>query len=98
MPAGSWRAAARNAGWRAAAEGLVAFLHDDCRPLADWLERLVEVADSSPGAVIEGALDLDPEQTAFLLARLKRLRRSRPPAPEPAACNLACPRDVTERL
>src|SRR2546423_9914478 len=45
LPPGSASLAAmRNAGWRGAGAELVAFTDDDCRPRADWLERLVEAA------------------------------------------------------
>ncbi len=91
VAAGSGRAAARNAGWRAARGPVAAFLHDDCRPPASWLEDLANMTRTSPDAVVEGAVEVDPEQSAFLLARLKRVRRSVPPAARAGACNVAFP-------
>ncbi len=98
LDAGAGRAAARNVGWRAARAPLVAFLHDDCRPPAAWLEDLLVLAESSPGSVIEGAVEVDPQEGAYLVARFKRLRRADPPERFAAACNVAYPRELLERL
>jgi GT2 family glycosyltransferase len=92
VPAGLGRAAARNAGWRATPAPLVAFTHDDCRPAAGWLEDLIRLGGEAPGAVLQGAVEADPEQGALLHARFKRTHRSRPPDPLAPACNVAFPR------
>ena len=39
-------AAARNSGWRAARAPLVAFVDDDCAPVAGWLGALLEAASA----------------------------------------------------
>jgi GT2 family glycosyltransferase len=95
---GAGRAAARNAGWRAARAPLVVFTHDDCRPPAEWLEEVLTFAGRAPGAPVQGAVVPDPEQDAYQFARLKRVRRSRPPDPFGPACNLAVPRAELDRL
>jgi glycosyltransferase involved in cell wall biosynthesis len=46
----------RNAGWRAAAAPLVAFLDDDAEAAPDWLERAVEVRASSGVAAVGGPI------------------------------------------
>jgi cellulose synthase/poly-beta-1,6-N-acetylglucosamine synthase-like glycosyltransferase len=55
-------AAARNAGWRAAAAPLVAFTDDDCVPEPRWLRTLVIGLDRAD--VVQGRTELDPAQDA----------------------------------
>lgn len=59
-------AAARNAGWRAGGAPFVAFTDDDCRPAPDWLERALEVLAAHPRAVVQGRVEMDPEQIGAL--------------------------------
>jgi hypothetical protein len=95
---GGGRAAARNAGWRAAGAPLMAFTHDDCRPPAEWLEELLALADQAPGASLQGAVEPDPEQDAYRFARFKRVRHSEPPDLFGPACNVAFSRAQLDRL
>jgi GT2 family glycosyltransferase len=74
------------------------FTHDDCRPPERWLEDLLALAERTPGAVLQGAVEPDPEQDAYRFARFKRVRFSRPPDPFGPACNLAFPRAQLDRL
>jgi GT2 family glycosyltransferase len=41
-------AAARNAGWRAACGGIIAFTDDDCQPDARWLAEAIKVLEAQP--------------------------------------------------
>src|SRR5687768_10147356 len=50
----------RNIGWRAARAAVIAFTDDDCRPEADWLERLLAAAEKAPDAVVQGRTRPDP--------------------------------------
>jgi GT2 family glycosyltransferase len=88
----------RNTGVRAARAPLVAFTDDDCRPAADWLERLLEEAARADGDVIlQGRTEPDPDE----LRRLHGLARSQVivgPSDWYQACNIAYPRELFERL
>jgi hypothetical protein len=98
VAAANGRAAARNAGWRAARAPLIAFTHDDCRPAPGWVDALVRAADVVPGAIVQGPVRPDPEQGAFLYARLKRVHHSSPPDVLAPMCSVAFPRELLERL
>lgn len=54
---------ARNAGWRAAKGGLIAFTDSDCRPSPQWLQRLVPKFDNPEIGGAGGALIPDTPQT-----------------------------------
>jgi GT2 family glycosyltransferase len=98
-PRRSSAAAQRNAGWRAAVAPLVAFTDDDCRPPAEWLERLLSAACAHPGAVVQGATRPDPDEDA-LAARAPRAQTMRvaPPTGWGETCNILYPRAVLEAL
>jgi hypothetical protein len=88
----------RNLGWRAAGAGLVAFTDDDCRPEADWLERLLEAAERQPGAVVQGATRPDPlERDVFAAPHVHTLEVD-PPGRFAQTCNILYPRALLERL
>jgi GT2 family glycosyltransferase len=53
-------AAARNAGWRAAAAPIVAFTDDDCVPDPGWLRGLLAGLDGAD--FVQGRTELDPSQ------------------------------------
>jgi glycosyltransferase involved in cell wall biosynthesis len=59
-------AVARNAGWRAGSAPLVAFTDDDCRPAPDWLEAGLRAFEEHPDAVLQGRVEMDPEQLHLL--------------------------------
>lgn len=54
-------AAARNAGWRRARAGVVAFIDDDCAPVPGWLEAVLAAADSEQ-VVVQGPVAPMPDQ------------------------------------
>jgi glycosyltransferase involved in cell wall biosynthesis len=63
-------AAARNTGWRAATAPLVAFTDDDCRPAADWAERLTSGLARHPGAAGVGGTVAGSSEDTFVLRYL----------------------------
>ncbi|MBA2764491.1 MAG: glycosyltransferase [Thermoleophilaceae bacterium] len=92
-------AAMRNVGWRAAHGRMIAFTDDDCRPAPTWLERLLAGAESSPGAIVQGATEPDPEERHLLATRhWVRTQDIDPPTIEAQTCNIAYPRELLERL
>jgi GT2 family glycosyltransferase len=89
----------RNASWRATRAPLVAFTDDDCRPPADWLERALEAAARTPGAIVQGTTMPDPDEADHLWASPHALtQRIVPPTPWAETCNIVYPRAVLERL
>jgi Glycosyl transferase family 2 len=96
--AANGRAGARNAGWRAARAPLIAFTHDDCRPDPRWVDALLRGAREVPDAIVQGTVRPDPEQGAFLYARLKRVHQSTPPDVLAPLCSVAFPRELLESL
>ena len=100
LPAGSGSAARqRNVAWRAGRAPVVVFTDDDCRPPADWLERVLAAVRRHPGAVVQGAVRPDPVE-AHLLAAAPHARSLRvdPPVPWGQCANIAYPRVLLERL
>lgn len=91
-------ARARNDGWRIAKAPLVAFTDDDCEVAPDWLERLLELAESNPGAVLQGRTVPNPRELdargPFSVTR--EVDGSGPRWFE--TCNIAYPRELLERL
>lgn len=91
----------RNVAWRASEAPLVAFLDDDCRPSADWLERLVAAADETSAAgeeaILQGRTEPDPNEL-HLLFGLARTVEVTEPSGLYETCNIAYPRDLLERL
>jgi GT2 family glycosyltransferase len=87
-------AALRNQGWRAARAPYLAFTDDDCRPVPDWLERLLE--RSGPGRIVQGRTRPDPDE-AHLLHGLARSQTVEPPSGWYETCNILYPRDLLER-
>jgi GT2 family glycosyltransferase len=92
-------AAKRNAAWREARAPVVAFTDDDCRPPAEWLERLLAASEASPGAVVQGTTRPDPDEAELALrAPHARTQSVDPPTPWGQTCNIAYPRELLERL
>jgi GT2 family glycosyltransferase len=99
FPPGPGPAAKRNAAWRAARGGLIAFTDDDCRPPADWLERALAAAHRHPGAVVQGTTRPDPDEEALLLATVHaRTQVIDPPSRWGETCNIVYPRAALEAL
>jgi GT2 family glycosyltransferase len=90
-------AAARNAGWRAAAAPVVAFTDDDCAPTPDWLEALLAASRQAPGAVVQGPTRPDPREVADWGPFSHTLRASGP-GPWFETSNILYPRELLERL
>ena len=88
----------RNIGWRAARGDLIAFTDDDCRPEADWLERLLAAAEKAPGAVVQGRTRPDPLERELLRAPHVRTLKIEPVNPYKQAANILYPRSLLERL
>jgi GT2 family glycosyltransferase len=88
----------RNLGWRAAAAPVVAFVDDDCRPEQDWLERLLEVADAYPDAIVQGATKPDPFERALRASPHYRSLTVTPPHDYAQTCNILYPVDLLERM
>jgi GT2 family glycosyltransferase len=88
----------RNLGWRAARGNLIAFTDDDCRPEADWLERLVAAAAEAPGAVIQGRTKPDALEREILRAPHVRTLHIEPVNLYKQAANILYPRALIERL
>jgi hypothetical protein len=99
--------AKRNLGWRASAAWLVAFTDDDCRPQADWLERLADRAErardesgrerSSDEFFLQGRTEPDPAER-HLLYGFARSMEVIGPSDWHETCNIAYPRALLERL
>jgi GT2 family glycosyltransferase len=93
-------ATARNAGWRSTTAPLVAFTDDDCRPAPDWLERLLDAARRHPGAIVQGATHVDPDELHVFHAapHARSQQETDPPGPWAQGCNIAYPRELLERV
>lgn len=94
-PAGP--AAARNAGWRAARAGLVAFIDDDCVATPGWLRALLDVHRERPEAVIQGRTEPHPAEVHKHSA-FSRSMLVDGPNNWFQTCNIAYPRALLERL
>jgi GT2 family glycosyltransferase len=94
-PAGP--AAARNAGWRAARGGLIAFTDDDCAPDPRWLISAIEAQRHTPGAIVQGRTLPEPSESAAsrLLSRSVHVDSL---GPQYETCNIFYPRELLERL
>jgi GT2 family glycosyltransferase len=90
----------RNVGWREARAPFVAFTDDDCRPDAEWLERILAAAEANPGAIVQGRTKPDPYEAEIMdCAPRPRSIDVDPPVPSQAqACNILYPRSALERV
>jgi GT2 family glycosyltransferase len=95
---GDGPAAARNAGWRAAAAPLIAFTDDDCEPAGNWLDATLRAAGKSPGAIVQGPTQPIPRERHLLDRPFARTRRIDGPSPWFPTCNIAYPRELLEQL
>jgi GT2 family glycosyltransferase len=89
-------AAKRNAAWRASTAPVVAFTDDDCRPPAEWLERLLAATAAAPGAIVQGATRPDPDETNLVVVHGWRSQHVDPPGAWGQTCNIAYPRAILE--
>ena len=89
-------AAARNAGWRAAAAEVIAFTDDDCRPEPGWLEAGLAAIACGAGLVMGRTIsDASPEELATPFSRAVVLTEENPSYP---TCNAFYPRAVLEAV
>jgi GT2 family glycosyltransferase len=90
----------RNAALAVARGSLVAFTDDDCRPAADWLERLLERHDAEPGAIVQGATRADPLDLERIGSPLyvRTVWEPDPPGEFMQTCNILYPRQLVDRV
>lgn len=91
----------RNAGWRAAEAPLVAFVDDDCRAAAGWLQALLGAAEreGAPEAdvILQGRTEPDPNELHLLFGLARSIEVTGPTGLY-ETCNLVYPRRLLERL
>jgi GT2 family glycosyltransferase len=97
-PSAASPAAQRNAALRVVRAPLVAFTDDDCRPEADWLERLLGAAGDHPGQVVQGTTRPDPREAHLLSGLFVRTMVVDPPGAGHPTCNILYERDLVDRL
>jgi GT2 family glycosyltransferase len=89
----------RNAALRLARAPTVVFTDDDCRPPADWLERVLAAVREHPGAIIQGPVEGDPDERSMRRSPYPRTQFiARVPRPWAECCNIVYPRELLERL
>jgi glycosyltransferase involved in cell wall biosynthesis len=95
------RAAAREAGWRAAHAALIAFVDDDCVPDPRWLEAALDAHRTTPEAILQGRTEpIAAEVAATGPLRRPFTRTIRVESLDPGfqTCNIFYPRVVLERI
>lgn len=90
-------AVARNAGWRAARGGLVAFVDDDCEAAPGWAAALRRAAESAPGAIVQGRVVPHPAE-AHRIGPFARTLHVGAAGPFFQTANILYPRELLERL
>ena len=97
VPRPSSAAAKRNLAWPLARARLIAFTDDDCRPAPGWARALLEAAERSPGAFVQGRTEPDPAELRQLwgFAHTQHIARD---SPWNETCNIAYPRELLEKL
>jgi hypothetical protein len=79
---------------------LIAFTDDDCRPLPDWLQRLLDAWGTVGGGeevVLQGRTEPDPDEL-HMFHRLARSQLITGPSDWYQCCNIAYPRRLLQRL
>ena len=89
--------AARNDGWRAARASLVAFTDDDCVPVPDWLEALLERGAGRDDVVVQGPVAPPPDQRAEVRPLSHTIEVAGPNRLF-VTCNIAYSRALLERI
>jgi GT2 family glycosyltransferase len=88
----------RNAALRLARAGTVVFTDDDCRPPRGWLERVLAAVHEHPGAIIQGPVDGDPDESAMRRSAFPRTQFVQDVPRAWAECaNIVYPRELVER-
>jgi glycosyltransferase involved in cell wall biosynthesis len=88
---------ARNEGWPLARSQLVAFTDDDCVPTPRWLEAGLAAHAANPGAVIQGRVDINPDELDQMTLFSHFFVQHNLDAAFPT-CNIFYPRELLERL
>src|SRR4051794_4155097 len=90
----------RNAGWRAARAGTIAFTDDDTRPEPDWLENLLAASQRNPRAIVQGRTKPDPFEAEVMefAPRPRSIEEDDPPGPHAQTCNILYPRAALEAV
>jgi GT2 family glycosyltransferase len=88
----------RNMGWRDAKAPLVAFIDDDCRPDARWLEELLGASGAEPDAIVQGTTRPDPFELASLAGPHARTLWVTPPHEFAQTCNIGYPVALLARV
>lgn len=96
-PAVPGPAAARNAAWRMAESGLIAFVDDDCVAAPGWLAALLAAAQDAPGSVVQGRVEPHPGEREAI-GPFSRTLWVREAGPFFQTANILYPRGVLERL
>jgi len=92
-------AAHRNAALEFARSPAVVFTDDDCRPPADWLEKVLAAVRTHAGAIVQGPVLPDPDEWATLRSPHPRTQRFIDVPRASAECaNIAYPREIVDRL
>jgi glycosyltransferase involved in cell wall biosynthesis len=89
--------AARNAGWRTARAGLIAFTDDDCVPAPGWLAAGVRAHRADPRALVQGRTEPEPAERHRAGITLRTLRVTAL-GPQYPTCNIFYPRVLLDRL
>jgi GT2 family glycosyltransferase len=99
-PAAARPSVQRNAGLEEARAPIVAFTDDDCRPVADWLERLLVRARAEPGAIVQGATRPDPLDLERIGSPLylRTVWAPDPPGEFTQTCNILYERALLDRV
>lgn len=88
----------RNAAWRRARAPIVAFTDDDCRPPAEWLEKMLSAGQRHPNSIVQGHTLPDPHEAHHMHAAHARSQTIHPPGPYAEACNILYPLELLERV
>jgi glycosyltransferase involved in cell wall biosynthesis len=97
LPESRGPAGARNAGWVRAAAPLVAFTDDDCVCMPDWLASGLAAHAEHPGDVIQGKVDINPDELDRMSPFAHFYYQDGPDGGYPTA-NIFYPRELLDRL
>ena len=90
-------AAAGEDGWRAAAGRVIAFTHDDCEPVPQWLAATLRALDGREAAIVQGPVFANPAELGAG-GTFARTVEAGGPGPWFGAANIAYPRELLERI
>lgn len=90
----------RNAALAVTHGSLIAFTDDDCRPVDDWLERLLNRQRANPGAIVQGATRPDPVDLERIGSPLymRTVWAPDPPGEFMQTCNILYGRELLDRV